>query len=198
MVGEMAKRYVFLDRDGVINKDSPDYVKSWSEFESLPKSINAIRLLTEKNYQVVIITNQSIINRKMASLDDLEFIHAMMKKAVKDGGGEIKDIFFCPHTPEDGCSCRKPEPGLILEAQKKYGIDVTKSVMVGDSAKDIECARRAGCRYAILVKTGNYEQAVSVLKEKKIYPDHIARDLYEAAEWIIANMDNCPDNRRCG
>ncbi len=187
----MAKRYVFLDRDGVINKDSPDYVKSWAEFEFLPGSLDAIRLLTEKNYQVVIITNQSIINRKMASLDDLEFIHAMMKKAVKDGGGEIKDIFFCPHKPEDGCSCRKPEPGLILEALKKYGIDAKDSVMIGDSAKDIECARRAGCRYAILVKTGNYEQAVSLLEEKKIYPDHITRDLYEAAVWIIANVDNC-------
>ncbi len=154
--------------------------------------------MTVNNYPVVIITNQSIINRKMASLDDLEFIHAMMKKAVREGGGEIKDIFFCPHKPEDGCSCRKPGPGLILEARKKYGIDVTKSVMVGDSAKDIECAKRAGCRYAILVKTGNYKQAVSVLKEKKVFPDHIARDLYEAAEWIIANMDNCPDNCQCG
>lgn len=198
MKDEMAKRYVFLDRDGVINKDSPDYVKNWSEFEFLPGSLDAIRLLTEKNYQVVIITNQSIINRKMASLDDLEFIHAMMKKAVKDGGGEIKDIFFCPHSPEDGCSCRKPEPGLILEALKKYGIAAKDSVMVGDSAKDIECAKKAGCRYAILVKTGNYGQAVSVLEEKKIFSDHIARDLYEAAGWIIANMDNCPDNCRCG
>jgi len=190
----MMDKFIFLDRDGVINKDSPEYVKNWFEFEFLPGSLDAISLLTENNYQVVVITNQSIINRKLASLDDLEFLHFMMKKAVREGGGKIKDIFFCPHRPEDNCSCRKPEPGLILEAQKKYEIDVTKSVMVGDSAKDIECAKRAGCRYAILVKTGNYEQAVSVLKEKKIYPDHIARDLYEAAEWIIANEDNCPDN----
>ena len=190
MTGEMVKRYVFLDRDGVINKDSPDYVKSWSEFEFLPGSLDAIRLLTENNYSVVIITNQSIINRKMASLDDLEFTHAMMKKEVREGGGDITDIFFCPHKPEDGCKCRKPEPGLILEAQKKYVIDVKNSVMVGDNAKDIECARRAGCRFAVLVKTGNWKQAVSALEEKKIYPDHIARDLYEAAGWIIANVDN--------
>jgi D-glycero-D-manno-heptose 1,7-bisphosphate phosphatase len=191
MISNTAKRFIFLDRDGVINKDSPDYVKSWSEFEFLPGSLDAIRLLTEKNYSVVVITNQSIINRKMASFNDLEFIHSMMKKAVREGGGDIKDIFFCPHKPEDRCSCRKPEPGLILEAFKKYGIDAKDSVMVGDSAKDIECARRAGCRYAILVKTGNYEQAVSLLKEKKICPDHIARDLYEAAGWIIAGVDNC-------
>ncbi len=190
----MNDKLIFLDRDGVINKDSPDYVKSWSEFEFLPGSLEAIKLLTEHNYQIMIITNQSIINRKMASLYDLEFTHSMMKKAVRENGGEIKDIFFCPHKPEDNCACRKPEPGLILEAQKKYGIDLKNSVMVGDSAKDIECARRAGCRYPILVKTGNYEQAASALEEKKIYPDHIARDLYDAAEWIIANLDNCADN----
>ena len=194
MKDEMAKRYVFLDRDGVINKDSPYYVKSWSEFEFLPGSLDAIRLLTENNYQVVIITNQSIINRKMASLDDLEFTHSMMKKVVRESGGEIKDIFFCPHKPEDGCSCRKPEPGLILQARIKYGIDVKNSVMVGDSAKDIECAKRAGCGYAVLVKTGNYEQAISILEEKMISPDHIAPDLFEAAGWIIANVDNCLDN----
>ncbi len=190
----MNGKYIFLDRDGVINRDSPDYVKSWSEFEFIPGSLDAIKILAEYNYSVVVITNQSIINRKMASLDDLEFTHAMMKKAVRESGGEIKEIFFCPHKPEDGCKCRKPEPGLILEAQKKYGIDLKNSVMVGDSAKDIECARRAGCRFAVLVKTGNYQQAVSVLEEKKIYPDYIARDLYEAAGWIIANVDNCPDN----
>lgn len=186
----MAKRFVFLDRDGVINKDSPEYVKSWSEFEFLPGSIEAIRLLTEHNFTVIVITNQSIINRNMATPDDLEFTHSMMKKAVKEGGGEIKDIFFCPHAPEEGCSCRKPEPGLILKAMKKYRINADNSVMVGDSAKDIECAKRAGCRYALLVKTGNYQNAVSDLEGKKIRPDHIANNLYEAAGWIIANMDN--------
>jgi D-glycero-D-manno-heptose 1,7-bisphosphate phosphatase len=185
------KNCVFLDRDGVINKDSPDYVKRWSEFEFIPESIEAIRLLTEQNFTVIVITNQSIINRKMATPDDLEFTHSMMKKAVKEGGGEIKDIFFCPHKPEDGCLCRKPEPGLIIEALKKYRIKAYNSVMVGDSSRDIECAKRAGCRYAVLVKTGNYQKAASALEEKKIYPDYIANNLYEAAGWIIANMDSC-------
>jgi D-glycero-D-manno-heptose 1,7-bisphosphate phosphatase len=191
MTDEMIKRYVFLDRDGVINKDSPDYVKSWAEFDFLPGSIEAIRLLAEHGFTVIVITNQSIINRKMAALDDLEFTHSMMKKAVREAGGEITDIFFCPHKPEDYCACRKPEPGLILEASRKYRIDTEDSVMVGDSAKDIECARRAGCRYAVLVKTGNFELAVSELEKKKISPDYIASDLYEAAGWIIAKADGC-------
>lgn len=183
----MKDKFVFLDRDGVINRDSPEYVKRWSEFEFLPRSLNAIRLLTEHKCTVIVITNQSILNRRMASLDDLEFTHSMMKKVVKEVGGEIKDIFFCPHAPEEGCSCRKPEPGLIFHARDKYGIDLGKSIMVGDSAKDIECAKKAGCRYAVLVKTGSYEQAIRTLEEQKILPDHVAGDLYEAVEWIIAH-----------
>jgi D-glycero-D-manno-heptose 1,7-bisphosphate phosphatase len=187
----MNNKYVFLDRDGVINKDSPDYVKRWSEFKFLPRSIEAIRLLTEHEFTVIVITNQSIINRKMASLEDLEHTHSMMKNAVQEGGGEIRDIFFCPHRPEDFCSCRKPEPGLIFQARDKYQIDLSTSVVVGDSSKDIGCAKNAGCRYAVLVKTGNFERAVLDLEKKKITPGYIASDLYEAAEWIIANTDNC-------
>ncbi|MCK4467376.1 MAG: HAD family hydrolase, partial [Desulfobacterales bacterium] len=139
------QRVVFLDRDGVINRDSPDYIKSWEEFEFFPKSIEAIKLLNLNGFTTIIITNQSVINRNMVSKEGLEHIHALMKKEIKSGGGDIKDIFYCPHVPEDGCDCRKPEPGLILQAQKKYQIDLPASTMVGDNAKDIECARRAGC-----------------------------------------------------
>jgi D-glycero-D-manno-heptose 1,7-bisphosphate phosphatase len=176
---------VFLDRDGVINRDSPDYIKSWSEFEFLPGSLEAIKKLTKNGFVVIVITNQSVIQRKMISLKALEHIHDMMKKTVLSSGGDIKDIFFCPHVPEDECDCRKPNPGLILEAGEKHRIDLKASIMVGDSAKDIECARNAGCGTVILVKTGNGHAAEKQLKEKKIRPDVIVRDLLEAAHWII-------------
>ncbi|MDI6687627.1 MAG: D-glycero-beta-D-manno-heptose 1,7-bisphosphate 7-phosphatase [Desulfobacterales bacterium] len=178
------QRVVFLDRDGVINRDSPDYIKSWEEFEFLPGSIEAIRLLNSNGFATIIITNQSAINRNMVSRQGLEHIHTLMKKEIKSGGGDIKDIFFCPHIPEDGCDCRKPEPGLILQAQKKYQIDLTTSTMVGDSAKDIECARRAGCGSSVLVKSENFLNAEGLLSEKKISPDYTALDLYDAAIWI--------------
>ena len=180
----MQQRVVFLDRDGVINRDSPDYIKSWEEFEFLPKSIEAIRLLNLNGFATIIITNQSVINRNMVSREGLEHIHALMKKEIKSGGGDIKDIFYCPHIPEDGCDCRKPEPGLILQAQKKYQIDLLDSVMVGDNAKDIECARRAGCGLRVLVKSGNISNAEKILSEKKISPDYVALDLYDAVSWI--------------
>jgi len=176
---------VFLDRDGVINYDSPDYIKSWSEFKFLPGSLKALKQLTLYRFPVIIITNQSVIHRKMVSKEDLDVIHDMMKKAVQSNGGEIKDIFYCPHVPEDRCDCRKPNPGLIYRAKKKYQIDLETSIMVGDSAKDIECARNAGCGSAILVKTGNGVSAEKILKEKMIYPDVIVQNLLEAANWIV-------------
>jgi D-glycero-D-manno-heptose 1,7-bisphosphate phosphatase len=181
------KNVVFLDRDGVINRDSPDYIKSWSEFEFLPGSLEALKQLTLNGFPIIIITNQSVIHRKMVSKKDLDFIHDMMKKTVQSNGGDIKDIFYCPHIPEDRCDCRKPNPGLIYRAKKRYKIDLEASIMVGDSAKDIECARNAGCGSAILVKTGNGVTAENILKDKMIHPDVIVRDLLEAVNWIIAH-----------
>lgn len=186
---ELLKKVVFLDRDGVINKDSPHYIKSWAEFEFLPRSIEAIKQLTLNDFTTIIITNQSVINRNMVSKKGLDYIHRMMKKVVQSRGGEIKDIFFCPHTPEDGCDCRKPNPGLIHKAQQVYRIDLEATAMVGDSAKDIECALNAGCGNTVLVKTGNGLEAEKILAKKAIYPDHVALDLYDAVHWIIKHVN---------
>ena len=176
---------VFLDRDGVINLDHSDYIKSWSEFKFIPRSIQAIKELTLRGFHAIVITNQSVINRNMVSDQGLEYILTMMKNEVRSGGGLINDIFFCPHIPEDNCDCRKPKPGMILQAKRKYDIDLADAVMIGDSAKDIECARNAGCGTAVLVKTGNGVKAEKTLAEKNIYPDYIASDLYEAVQWMV-------------
>lgn len=178
-------KFVFLDRDGVINRDSPNYIKSWTEFEFLPRSLTALNQLNGNGFTTIIITNQSAVNRHLISRTELEYIHAMMKDRIHSHGGEIKDIFFCPHTPEDGCDCRKPKPGLIDQAKKKYRIDLSQSIMVGDSTRDIQCARTAGCARAILVKTGYGVEAEKLLAEKEIFADYVAEDLYEAAQWII-------------
>jgi D-glycero-D-manno-heptose 1,7-bisphosphate phosphatase len=178
---------VFLDRDGTINHDSPDYIKNRSEFKIIPGSIEAIRLLTLSGFTSIVITNQSALARKLISPGELEHIHAIMKAAITSGGGKITDIFFCPHLPDEGCDCRKPATGLLLQAQLKYNIDLQRSIMVGDSAKDIECARKAGCGKAVLVKTGKDDAAEDMLKKKQIGADYIAKDLFEAANWILAN-----------
>ena len=181
------KKVVFLDRDGTINHDSPDYIKNRSEFKFIPGSIEAIRLLTLSGFTSIVVTNQSALARKFIFPAELDTIHAMMKDAVASGGGRITDIFFCPHLPNDGCDCRKPSAGLLLQAQRKYNIDLSKSIMVGDSAKDIECARNAGCGKAVLVKTGKDDEAEKKLKKKQIVSNYTAKNLYDAAKWIIAN-----------
>jgi D-glycero-D-manno-heptose 1,7-bisphosphate phosphatase len=181
----LLKKVVFLDRDGTINRDSAAYIKSWSEFAFLPRSIEAIRSLTVAGFVNIVITNQSAVPRKLMPPDELENIHSKMKAAIQSRGGKISDIFFCSHLPRDGCYCRKPLPGLIARARQKYDIDLAKSVMIGDSARDIMCAHNAGCGYSVLVKTGNYAQAQAHLAADNRQADYVATDLYDAAEWII-------------
>jgi D-glycero-D-manno-heptose 1,7-bisphosphate phosphatase len=185
MKAESLKKVVFLDRDGVINEDSPDYIKSWDEFTFIPRSLEAIRELTSHGFAVFVITNQSIIGRHMVTLEELLRIHERMKESITAADGSIQDIFFCPHTPDDDCDCRKPKPGLIHQARKKYQLDVRHATMVGDNAKDILCAKDAGCRYAILVKTGNSDMAQKALSKKNIACDYLATDLYDAVQWIL-------------
>jgi len=184
----MTEYTVFLDRDGVINHDSDAYIKHPDEFYFIAKSPDAIALLNAKGFQVILITNQSAVGRGMISESTLEAIFKKMNHGVKQAGGRIKDIFFCPHTPNQGCDCRKPEPGMIRQAMERHNIDLKKSIMIGDSAKDIECGTNAGCAQTILVKTGNGKKAMAALTEKGIAPDFLARDLYEAACWITANF----------
>ncbi len=179
---------VFLDRDGVINRDSPLYIKSPDEFHFIPGAPEAIALLTDHGCDVILITNQSAIGRKMITLKTLDAIFAKLKLGVEKAGGSIKDIFFCPHTSDAGCDCRKPLPGLILNAIACHGINPVKSVMVGDSAKDIQCGLAAGCPRNILVATGNGKVAARELEKQGISPDFFGKALHDAAQWIIANL----------
>ena len=183
----LLKKVVFLDRDGTINRDSADYIKSRTEFEFIPGSINAIRNLTFHGFSIFVITNQSALARQYLSLDELAAMHAMMCRAVADVGGKITDIFFCPHLPDDGCDCRKPAPGLIHQACLKYSVEPADAVMIGDSAKDIACGLNAGCGKTVLVKTGKDPDVEKELKRKQIKAGFVAADLMEAADWIVAN-----------
>ena len=178
--------YVFLDRDGVINEDRADYVKDWSEFTFIPGSLKALRLLTEAGFRIVVITNQSIINRGLVTPQGLDTIFSLMKEAVRSHGGHIEAIFHCPHTPEDQCNCRKPKPGLLYQARTRYGLDLGTVPMIGDSLKDLQCARSAGCSQAILVRTGYGRETEALGYQQGIIPDFIAEDLLGAVMWLLS------------
>ena len=131
----------------------------------------------------------------MAPEAALKEIHENMRRTVDRHGGHITDIFFCPHRPEEGCECRKPKPGLIRQAQKMYPMNRLDTYMVGDSVKDIECARNAGCGYAILVRTGNGSNAERILAQRETPPDHVADTLFDAVNWITGHPSTVPKKR---
>lgn len=180
----MKRNIIFIDRDGVINRDSPDYIKSWDEFEFLPGALEAIARLCRSGFELILVTNQSIINRGMASRETLADIFIRMTAAIETAGGRLLDIYFCPHRPDENCRCRKPLPGMILSARQKHNIELPAACMIGDSAKDIFCGKNAGCGTTILVQTGNGPIARKELSETNTRPDFIARDLPDAARWI--------------
>jgi D-glycero-D-manno-heptose 1,7-bisphosphate phosphatase len=150
-------KLIALDRDGVINEDSPNYIRSPEEWIPIPSSLEAIVQLTAGGYPVVVVTNQSGVGRKYFSLDTLEAIHEKMLRAVRAAGGEIAYIFYCPHTPEDDCDCRKPKPGLLLQAAASFNILPSDILMIGDAFRDILAAKNCGAQAIFLNNSGKTE-----------------------------------------
>lgn len=153
-------RLVILDRDGVINEDSDDYIKSPDEWKPIPGSLEAIARLYQGDYRIAVATNQSGIARGYFTMDMLNRIHNKMIDAIRHKGGEIEAIFFCPHGPNDGCHCRKPETGMFHEIADRLKINLSSAYAVGDSLRDLEAARAARARPA-LVRTGKGAQTIA-------------------------------------
>ena len=149
----MTVSLVILDRDGVINHDSDDYIKSPDEWQPLPGSLEAIARLCRADYTVVVATNQAGVGRGLFSLEMLTCIHRKMASSIRDKGGRLDSVFFCPHSPADQCGCRKPKPGMLLEISDRLGIGLSGVPVVGDSLRDLEAAEAAGAM-PVLVKTG--------------------------------------------
>jgi D-glycero-D-manno-heptose 1,7-bisphosphate phosphatase len=146
-------KLVILDRDGVINVDSDEYIKSPEEWIALPGSLEAIARLHREGYRVVVVTNQSGVARGLFDSDTLMRIHAKMIEAVRAKGGEIDSIFLCPHGPDDGCRCRKPLPGLFEQVADRLNVQLQGVYAVGDSERDVLAARAMTAR-PVLVRTG--------------------------------------------
>jgi len=146
-------KLVILDRDGTINADSDDYIKSPSEWQPLPGALEAIARLNHAGWHVVVATNQSGLGRGLFDVASLNAMHAKMHTMLAAVGGRVDAVFYCPHAPDEGCRCRKPEPGLFEQIGERYGMDLGGVPAVGDAPRDLVSAVTAGCQ-PHLVLTG--------------------------------------------
>lgn len=183
---------VFLDRDGVINRNRDnDYVKSWGEFEFLPNSLEAIRLLSQAGYQLIVVTNQACINKGILSPKALNEIHRKMLAEIVGTGGRIRAVYYCPHRDDENCTCRKPKQGMLVQAASEHKIDIDNSFLVGDSNRDIQAGNEFGvCSLLVLTGNGyisNLTNDASV--DSPMQPQRIFADLYAAAQWIVSSDD---------
>jgi histidinol-phosphate phosphatase family protein len=144
------KKGAFLDRDGVINRKAPEgqYVTRWEDMQFLPGACDAIRLLNRSGFLVVVVTNQRCIAKGLLTIGELESMHARMERKFEAAGARIDAIYYCPHDNQPACGCRKPEPGMLLNAARTHGIDLAASWAIGDSEHDVEAGKKAGCRTA--------------------------------------------------
>lgn len=153
---------ILIDRDGVINANCNDYVKSWNEFKFLPGTKEAIKRINDFKWLLIIITNQSAIGRGIFTHETLNEIHTKMLKELSDYGCYINAIYYCPHHPDDNCDCRKPKPGLIIKAARDFNIDLSASWMIGDSDTDLEAGRVAGCK---VIRVTNNKSLLDIIKQ---------------------------------
>jgi histidinol-phosphate phosphatase family protein len=162
------RRVILVDRDGVLNEDRADYVKSPAELKLIPQAVEALRLLRKAGFRVLVITNQACVGKGIITLAQLEAIHEELAKQVEVHGGRIDGFYVCPHAPWEGCECRKPSPGLIFLAISDWGFDPQETWMVGDSERDIAAARAAGCR-AAMVRSGKTKRLPEALAEVPVF-----------------------------
>lgn len=147
---QLSPHVLLLDRDGVLNRNDPGYIRSPEQLEILPGVVAALRRLHLARVRVLVITNQAGVHKGLLSPSTLAAIHAKLLAVISAGGGWIDGIYHCPHRPDEGCPCRKPAPGLILQAQQEWGFDPGQTWMVGDAERDILAARAAGCLAALI------------------------------------------------
>ncbi len=172
------KKAAFLDRDGVLNRKAPEgqYVTRWEDMEFLPGSFEAVRLLNAAGFLVVVITNQRCVAKGLITPQDLESLHARMSLEFQAAGATIDAIYYCPHDYQPPCNCRKPQPGMLLDAVRDHNIELNPSWMIGDSDHDVQAGRTAGCHTALVAAHRKFNQANA---------DIVATSLLDATHKIL-------------
>jgi D-glycero-D-manno-heptose 1,7-bisphosphate phosphatase len=170
-------RAVFLDRDGVINRKAPEggYITRWEDMHFLPDVAGAIHLLNRAGLLVIVVSNQRCVAKGLLTIRELESLHRRMREKLAEDGARIDGIYYCPHEYDPPCDCRKPAPGMLLEAARSHQIDLAASWMIGDTAIDIQAGKNAGCRTALLLNNEGVSNGADV----------VARSLPDAVEQIL-------------
>jgi len=185
-------KLVILDRDGVINKDSANFIKSPSEWIPIPGSLDAIALLNQAGFRVAVATNQSGVSRGLFDMATLNSIHDRMNRELAMVGGRVDAIFYCPHAADEHCHCRKPDTGMLEEIGMRFSIELKDAPAVGDALRDLQAFAEAGCQ-PILVRTGKGEATLvaSTQNADKALPANtwVCADLAEAVQRIIAEQE---------
>jgi D-glycero-D-manno-heptose 1,7-bisphosphate phosphatase len=175
-------RAVFLDRDGVINRKAPEgeYISRWEDMEFCPGVFSAALDLQRAGFKIFVITNQRGIALGKMRLSDVEDIHSRMKEIFASHGVELTGIYFCPHDVSENCQCRKPKPGLLLQAAQEHGLDLSRSWMIGDAISDIEAGKKAGCKTVRILRAPS--------QKTRVTDDITAADLASAARKLLEKL----------
>jgi D-glycero-D-manno-heptose 1,7-bisphosphate phosphatase len=176
---------IFLDRDGVLVENRPSYILRWEDVQLFPGALTALAWANRSPWKFVLVTNQSAIGRGLISLEIAREINRRLVSMIEQAGGRIDGVFMCPHAPQDQCACRKPKPGLILEAAQTLSLDLSRSVMIGDALSDIQAGQAAHVNQTVLVKTGLGTAQAKLPHPKSIRPYLIFDDLYDALLELI-------------
>ena len=178
---------IILDRDGVINHPRGEHVTSVEEWEPIPGSIEAMARLSQAGFQLAIATNQNGLALGLFDLDDLEAMHAKLRALVEDAGGEVAGIFYCPHSEDEHCRCRKPNTGLLDVIEAEFDTSLHECYFVGDQLKDLQCAVAKGCK-PVLVKSGRGEETLQALiasPDPSLVETAVFEDLAQFTEFVL-------------
>jgi D-glycero-D-manno-heptose 1,7-bisphosphate phosphatase len=176
---------LFLDRDGVIIENRSDYVRNWSQVKILPQAVSALVDASASPFRIVLITNQSGIGRGLIPLETAVEINKRLVEIIERAGGRIDRVYMCPHKPSDQCNCRKPQPGMILQAAKDLALDLENSILIGDALTDIQAGRKAGIGQVALVRTGRGAEQEKSKLIANMQPFPIYNNLSSALQDLI-------------
>jgi D-glycero-D-manno-heptose 1,7-bisphosphate phosphatase len=171
---------IFLDRDGVIIENRSNYVRSWADVQIYPQALNALANISESQYKIVVVTNQSVVGRGYISLEMANEINDRFIAEINKHGGRIDGVYMCPHAPEDNCKCRKPQPGLLLKAAQDLSVNLEQSVMIGDALSDLQAGQFAGVCQTMLVRTGRGTEQATLSQSSDLKPFLIFDTLSDA------------------